>query len=197
MSPATRLVAALASSLSFVAATLTAACAPPADLRPPSALLFSDRTLEIGAGVVHVSKRPYVDEPSRNIGQSWMTLRAASWVSFSAISAFDREGALGGGAALFRLLRTDRLVLGTSLEAGYAWGGVSASSALRLFEDSWIYTAPRLANWGDAASVGIPIGLSIHVVEGLHLRTEVQWSWEDFKYYNRRVHSGFAAAYDF
>ena len=172
-------------------------CAPPADFRPPSALMFREQTLEVGAGVVNVSKRPWVDETSRNIGQSWLTVRAASWVSFSAISAFDREGAAGGGAALFRLFHTDRLVLGTSAEAGYAWAGLSASGALRVLDDSWVYTAPRVANWGDVISVGIPMGLSIHIVEGLHLRTEVQWSWAELKYYNRRMHTGVAAAYDF
>jgi hypothetical protein len=180
-----------------LAAWALAGCAPPADFRPPSALMFHDQTLEVGAGIVNVSKRPYVDESSRNIGQSWVTVRAASWVSFSAISAFDREGAAGGGSALFRLLRTDRVILGTSAEAGYAWAGASASGALRLLEDSWLYTAPRVSNWGDVASVGIPVGLSIHVFEGLHLRTEVQWSWAELKYYNRRMHTGVAAAYDF
>jgi hypothetical protein len=195
MSSATRFVAASARTLAAV--VLTYGCAPPADFRPPAALVFTNKTFEVGAGVVNVSKRPYVDEPSRNIGQSWLTLRAASWVSFSAISAYDREGAAGGAAALFRVLRTDRLVLGTSVEAGYAWGGLSASSAVRLLEDSWIYTAPRLANWGDSVSVGIPVGISIQLVSGFHLRTEVQWSWEDLKSYNRRVHTGLAAAYAF
>ncbi|HEX7670470.1 MAG TPA: hypothetical protein VF395_12835, partial [Polyangiaceae bacterium] len=179
---------------SAFAAWMVVGCAPPADFRPPSALVFREQTLEVGAGVVNVSKRPYVDESSRNIGQSWLTVRAASWVSFSAISAFDREGAAGGGAALFRLFRTDRVVVGTSAEAGYAWAGASASGALRLLEDSWLYTAPRVSNWGDVASLGIPVGLSIHVVEGLHLRTEVQWSWAGLKYYNRRMHTGLAAA---
>lgn len=182
---------------SGVALSMAAGCAPPADLRPPSALVFDDKFLEVGAGVVHVSKRPYVDESPRNVGQSWLTVRAAPWLSLSAVSAFDHEGALGGAAALFRLVRTDRFVLGTSAEAGYAWGAASVSSAVRLVDGAWIYTAPRVSNWGDAASVGLPIGLSLKLVAGLHVRTEVQWSWEDLKYYNRRIHSGIAMAYCF
>jgi hypothetical protein len=173
------------------------ACAPPADFRPPSALMLGDRSFEVGAGFVNVSKRPWVEESSRNIGQSWFTARANSWLSLSAISAFDKEGALGGASALFRVVHTDRFVLGTSAEAGYAWAGASVSSAVRVLDDSWVYAAPRVANWGDVVSVGIPFGLSIHVVSGFHLRTEVQWSWAELKYYNRRVHTGIAAAYDF
>jgi hypothetical protein len=159
--------------------------------------MFDDRNVELGTGIVRVSKRPYVDEPSHDVGQSWATLKVASWVSLSAVSAYDRNGALGGAAALFRLVHKDRYVLGTSAEAGYAWGGLSLSGALRILEDSWIYTAPRISNWGDGVLVGVPFGLSVHVVSGLHIRPEVQVSWTDWKYYNRRIHSGIAAAYDF
>ncbi|HVU02812.1 MAG TPA: hypothetical protein VHE30_13725 [Polyangiaceae bacterium] len=173
------------------------ACAPPADFRPPSALVFEDRRLEVGTGLVHVSRRPYVDESSRDIGQSWATVRATRWLSLSAISAYDTNGVLGGVAALFRVVQRDRVVLGTSAEAGYAWGGLSLSGAFRFIDDSWIYVAPRAANWGDQFSLGIPFGLSVRVTGGFHLRTEAQWSWADLKYYNRRLHSGIAAAYDF
>jgi hypothetical protein len=172
------------------------ACAPVADFRPPSALVRGDRTFEVGGGGVYVSPRPYVVESGHQMGQFWFTGRATRWLSLSAVGGFDAHSALGGGAALARFVTTDRFVAGASVEAGFAWGATSLSGAARLFDDTWVYAAPRVFNWGKFVAVGVPVGASVHVFDGFSLRAEVQTSWEDLKYYNRRTHVGAAAAYD-
>ena len=178
-------------------ATLVSACtAPLADFRPPSALVRGDRTFEVGGGAVAVTPRPYVVESGHSEGQVWFTGRATKWLSLSGIGAFDTHTALGGGSALARFLTTDRVVAGVSGEVGYAWLGGSLSSAVRLFDDTWIYTAPRVANWGLYVGVGVPVGVSARIYQGFVLRAEGQVSWEDLKYYNRRFHFGAAAAYE-
>lgn len=175
---------------------LLSACAPVADFRPPSALVRDDRTFEAGAGVVHVSPRPYVQEEGHNTGQAWFTGRPTKWLLLSGIAGADAHSVLGGGAALARFLRTDRFVAAGSVEAGFAWGAASLSGGARLFDDTWVYTAPRFFNWGMYPAVGIPVGVSARIVDGFILRAEGQLSWQNFRYYNRRTHLGLAAAYE-
>jgi hypothetical protein len=183
--------------LGLSAASGVAGCtAPLADFRPPSALVRGDRTLEVGGGAVMVTPRPYVIESSHREGQLWVTGRVAPWLSLSALGGFDSHTAMGGGAALARFLTTDRFVAGVGGELGYAWAGASLSGAVRLFDDTWLYTAPRMANWGILIGGGVPVGVSARIYRGLVLRAEAQASWEAFKYYNRRFHFGAAAAYE-
>jgi hypothetical protein len=143
-----------------------------------------------------VTARPYVIESSHGEGQLWFTGRVAPWLSLSALGAFDTHTALGGGAALARFVTTDRVVAGVGAELGYAWAGASLSGAVRLFDDTWLYASPRVANWGILVGAGIPVGLSARVYRGFVLRAEGQASWEALKYYNRRFHFGAAAAYE-
>jgi len=185
-----------ASLLALGASLGALACAPVADFRPPSALVRGNQTFEVGGGGVYVSPRPYVVESGHGSGQLWFTGRAARWLSLSLVSAFDRHSALGGAQALARFVTTDRAVAAVGVEAGFAWGGASLEGAARLFDDTWIYAAPRVFNWGKFVAVGVPVGLSLHVVGGLSVRGEAQVSWEDLQYYNRRLHVGAAAAYE-
>jgi hypothetical protein len=67
--------------------------------------------------------------------------------------------------------------------------------SVRLFDETWLYTSPRLQTWTDELGVGLPFGLSAGLLSGLSLRAEAQVSWADFVYYNRRVHLGAAAVY--
>lgn len=183
-------------SAPFLLALGTSACAPLSDLRPPSALSQGDTTFEAGAGVARISKRPYVDEDPKSTGQVWFTGRAARWLNLSAVGAFDAHAAAGGVSALARYVTTDRFVAGVGVEGGFAWGAASLSAAGRLFDRTWLYTAPRFGNWGDVPSVGIPAGLSARIVGGFQLRVEGQVSWADFKYYNRRIHLAAAGVYE-
>lgn len=175
----------------------TDACAAPvADLRPPSALVHEDRTFELGGAAVTVRPRQYVIEDSHEEAQFWFTGRAASWLSLSGIGAFDGHSGLGGVAALARYLTTDRVVLGIGAEGGYAWIGGSLSGAVRVFDDTWIYAAPRISNWGLFAAPAVPFGFSARIYDGFHLRAEAQVSWQEVKYYNRRLHLAGAAVYE-
>ena len=182
-------------SLSIATLLVSAACAPVSDFRPPSALVQDDRHFEAGGGGVYVTPRPYVVEPGHGSGQFWFTGRPAKWLLLSAVGAFDEKSALGGAAALARFLKTDRFVAGTSVELGYAWAGVSLSGAVRLYDDAWLYTAPKISNWGKFPIGSLPLGVSIPLIEGFALRAEAQVSWERFVYYNRRIHLGGAVVY--
>jgi hypothetical protein len=176
-----------------------AACGPLATFRPASALLDSERTAEVGAGVVALSPRPYVEESTRVTGQLWGTLEAAEWLKLSAIGAFDDEAAVGGLEAMAVPLHTYRVAAGVGVEAGFAWAGISLPLAVRPFEPVWIYSSPALRTWGDGKEflVGVPLGVSVSIASWLDVRAEAQVSWAEFKSYNRRVHYGLAAAHSF
>lgn len=183
-----------------LAATLIccAACnAPITDLRPPCALVHEDRAYEVGGGAAMVTPRPYVStESAHGEGQLWFTDRILPWLSLSGVGAFDTHTAKGGVAGLARYLTTDRFVAGVGAEGGYAWYGGSLSAAGRLFDDTWIYVAPRISNWGIFLNPALVGGATARIYDGFHLRAEAQVSWEDFKYYNRRLHLAAAAAYE-
>lgn len=157
-----------------------------------------DRSLELGVGVARVSPRPYVEESSADVGQAWVTGELSrNRVALSAITAFDSDALAVGGALRVNAIYTDRFSGGFEGEIGYLWGGFSVPMAVRLFDQTHVYTAPHLFNWGIDLAFGIPVGLSVRVYDGFVLRAEWQRSWQDFKYYNRREHLGVAAAYQF
>jgi hypothetical protein len=174
-----------------------AACtAPITDMRPPCALVREDRQFEAGGGAAMVTPRPYVIESSHGEGQLWFTDRVVPWLSLSGVVAFDANSPKAGVAGLARYVTTDRFIAGVGAEAGYAWYAGSLSAAGRLFDDTWIYVAPRIYNWGIYATPGIPAGITARVYRGFHLRAEAQLSWQEFKYYNRRLHLSAAAVYE-
>lgn len=183
-----------------VCATLTAvlgvSCAPAATFRPASALQ-GEQSIEMGAGAVVVTPRPYVQERYHGAGEVWVTGRVAPWLHLSGIGAFDPDAVAVGGAATSIPLRFDRFAGGVEVEAGYAWVAGALPLAVRVVDGVWLYTSPRLGTWGDALTPGIPVGVSIDLGPHFILRAEGQVSWADFKYYNRRFHGGLAAAYQF
>jgi len=144
-----------------------------------------------------VSPRPYVMESYRRTAQVWASHEPSRVVGLTLLAAFDEEALALGGALRLRYLRTDRFAAATELELGYLWAAISAPFSVRLFDQTWIYAGPRLANWGLDPLFGVPIGASVRVYDGLMLRAEWQPSWQGFKYYNRRSHFGFAVAYQF
>jgi hypothetical protein len=175
---------------------LIAGCAPVAGFRPASGAM-PGRTLELGAGAAAVSPRPYVDETWQGAGQLWLTLDRSELLALSGIAAFDDDAVALGGAARLGLVRHDRFAGGVEGELGFAWAALSLPLAVRAFEQNWIYSAPRLGTWSTDALIGLPLGASVHVYDGLILRAEAQVSWQDFKYYNRRTTLGAGAAYQF
>jgi hypothetical protein len=158
--------------------------------------VHEDRTFEVGAAAVTVRPRQYVIEGAHNQAQMWFTGRAASWLSLSGVGAFDGRSPLGGVGALARYVTTDRFVAGVGVEGGYAWLAGSLSGSVRLFDNTWVYAAPRISNWGIFVAPAVPVGLSARIFKGFNLRAEAQLSWQDMKYYNRRVHLAGAAVYE-
>lgn len=181
-------------ALAAVVAGATMGCAPLASFRPPTGMM-DDRSIELGAGGAVLSPRPYAQDSWRGAGQVWVSGPVADWLELSGVMAFDDEAALGGGAAQARYVRTDRFAGSVELELGWAWGAVALPVAVRLFDETWIYASPRLGTLGDELTPGVPLGVSVHVWDGLMIRAEGQVSWAAFRYYNRRVHLGLAVAY--
>jgi hypothetical protein len=155
------------------------------------------RTLELGAGGMVLSPRPAVDEPWRAAAQLWTIGDTDPLVSLSAIGAFDTEAFALGGALRLNLLRANRAAAGIEVEAGYAWAALSLPFAVRAFDETWLYTAPRAGNFGTDLLLSAPLGMSARLVGGFMVRGEAQVSWQDLKRYNRRTHLGGAAAYQF
>lgn len=177
-------------------ALLALGCSPVMGFRPASGLM-PDRRLEAGLGVAEVEPRPYVTEPKARAGQAWLTGNLGRSWSLSGISAFDDDAVAAGAALRVTPLRFDRFAAGVEQELGYAWFAWSTPMALRLVDQTWLYTGPRLGTWGIDMSFFLPVGLSVRVIDGLMLRAEWQRSWQDYKYYNRRDHYGLAIAHQF
>ncbi len=155
------------------------------------------RSIEVGAGAAMITKRPYVSEPARGAGQVWVSGEPTRWLSLSGVTAFDTGAAGVGGAVRINYLRTPDIVLGAEGEGGFAWIGGSLPLSVRLFDQTWLYAAPRISNWGIDPIFGVTGGVSTRIYGGFILRAETQSSWQGFKAYNYRQHFGLAAAYQF
>lgn len=171
-----------------------AGCAPSQSFRPAD-VLGSARAHELGLAVSNVGARPYVSEPARALAQGWWTERLGERWSVSTLVAFDAEAALGGAAVRYDALRTRWVGLGAEAEVGLFWAALSLPAALRLWDGGRLYATPRLGNWGPALTAFVPLGLAVELPGGWSLRGELQLSWADFTYYDRRLHSGLAAAW--
>lgn len=175
---------------------LLTACTPIAGFRPASGLL-PDRHLEIGGGAAIIGPRPFVEEPARATGQLWTTGRISRHVTVSGIGAFDTSAVAVGGAIRWDYLRVDRVATGVEVEGGFAWVGGSVPFALRLFDETWLYTAPRIGTRSYDWAVELPLGLSVRVVSGWMVRAEYRISWVELDPFTRRHHAGLALAYQF
>jgi hypothetical protein len=174
-------------------------CAPPASFRPPSGLL-DGKTAEVGGGGMLIGPRPYVEEPVRGVGQVWASTRASRAITVSGVVAFDPTAFAVGGAGRFDFVRTRRVAVGGEVELGFAWVGAVVPAGLRLFDETWLYTGPRLAtrgfdSTGIVGGIEIPAGLSVRLVDGLMLRAEYRIGWTDLLRYTERHHAGLAVAY--
>lgn len=178
----------------LVASLVLAACSPVSSFRPASGLM-PGRSLEMGAGATVITPREYVIEDEENVGMVWASADASRVMNITGLLAFDEEAAAGGAAVRMTYLRAERFAGAFEVEGGFAWFGMSLPIAVRLFDQTHLYGAPRLGTWGDDAIFGATGGLSVRVVDGFLLRGEWQRSWQDFKYYDRRDHYGVAVAY--
>ncbi|HET9932037.1 MAG TPA: hypothetical protein VFQ35_15145, partial [Polyangiaceae bacterium] len=175
---------------------LSFGCAPVAMMRPPG-VIGDDRSFEAGSAVASLGKRPYVEESAQYTGQAWFSADVKRWLTLSGIAAFDTSAAAVGGAARWNALRTGRFTVGPELEFGYAWTAASLGGSVRVIGRNYVYTAPRFGTMGSHWSVGVPAGVSIDLTHGFALRAEGQLSWQELKYYNRRLHLAAGLAYQF
>lgn len=173
-------------SVVVLASLATVACSPVSNLRPASGLM-DDRRFELGTAGSLIGPRPYVDEPTTGAAQLWFSGRATKALTLTGIASREPGSFAAGGAAQIRVLKTDRLALAPEIELGLVWGALNAGAALRLFEQTWIYAAPRIGSRGSTWSVEVPGGISIHVFDGLQLRAEYRVSWaNELSYYQQR-----------
>lgn len=181
------------SSVFASSAVVCASCAPLAEMRPAGGAL-PGKTYELGTAAVRLGPRPYVEESAARTGQLWLSADASRRFTFTGITAFDRNAAAFGVATRFHVVRADRVAFSTEVALGYAFGALVLPVAVRLFDQTWLYTSPRLGTFGRDLSFGAPVGISARIWDGFFLRSEAQVSWPDFKYYNRRVHLAFGVA---
>jgi hypothetical protein len=180
----------------WLALLLLPGCTPLAGFRPASGLL-PDRRLELGGGGAIVSPRPFVEEPARGTGQFWATGRASRYFTVSAIGAFDTSAVAVGGALRFDYLRVDRIAAGAEVEGGFAWAGGSLPFAVRLFDETWLYTAPRIGTRSYDWALELPAGISVRIHDGWMVRAEYRISWVELDPFSRRHVGGLALAYQF
>lgn len=167
---------------------LGAACAPAQSFRPAAALP-AGRDAEVGVAVASVGPRPYVVERARPLAQGWYTRRMGErWLS-SVIVGFDQAALLAGAALRFEPWRGP-LSAAIEAEAGFAWAALSLPLAWRPSASLAVYCSPRLGNWGPDVTGFLPCGASFDLGLGIALRAELQLSWADFAYYNRRMSAG-------
>jgi hypothetical protein len=170
-----------------------AGCAPLATLRPAAPLLCG-RTFEVGAGVVALSSKPYAPEPWRGAAHLWLDGRVTRWLDVGGVASADLSGAAAGATARAHLVTTGRFALSADAELGWAWGALAVPVAVRLFDETWLYAAPRFGNFGGRPTLGIPAGLSVRITGATFVRVEAQVSWPDLSPYERRVHVALAVA---
>jgi hypothetical protein len=115
----------------------------------------------------------------------------------SAIGAFDADAAAVGGALRYDALRTQRAAIGVEAELGYAWAALSVPLAARIFDETWVYGAPRIGTWALDPVVSMLSGVSARVYDGVIVRGEGQLSYQGLQSYNQRSHFSFGAAYQF
>lgn len=186
-----------ASVLVLAASSAAASCAPQSNFRPASGIM-SDRSFEVGGGGTLVGPRPFVDEPTQGAGQLWFSGRAAKNLTLTGIGAIEASAfALGGGARI-DVVRTNRFAFGPEVELGFLWAALNVGAAVRLFDQTYVYTAPRLGSRGADWALDIPGGLSVRVYEGIMLRAEYRVAWTgELSYFQQRRIAGAALAVQF
>ena len=185
--PATPAPVALPALLALTALT---ACAPAAHLRPVTPFA-PDRRAEFGLGYTAVGPRPVGHDTWHHGGQAWATAAATTWLDVALIGAFDDTAGTAGLAVRWRALEADRAALGLGLEVGIGWAGIEIPVAVRVVDGLWLYSSPQLGSWGADATVRVPVGVDVEVIESLRVRTEAQLNYPDFDPYQRRVQLGF------
>lgn len=180
--------------LASVACLASAACAPLAGFRPASGIM-DGRQAEVGLGGAALGPRPFVDEKTSGAAQFWASKRATKRLTVSGIGAVDLDALALGGALRVDALRTDRLALGAEGEGGFVWGAVSVPFAVRLFDETWVYTAPRLGTRGTDWLVELPAGVSVRVWDGLMIRPEYRATWVEALPEERRHVAGLGVAW--
>lgn len=178
----------------FALGALATGCAPIAGFRPASGIM-DGKQAEVGVGAAALGPRPFVDEKASGAGQFWASTRATRRLTVSGIGAVDLGRLALGGGLRVDALRTRRVVIGGEGELGLLWAGASVPFAVRLVDETWVYTAPRIGTRGVDWLVELPAGLSVRIYDGLMLRPEYRATWVEGIAYERRHVVGLGVAW--
>ena len=182
------------------ACAVLGACQPLASFRPASGI-GADRDVEVGFGAGALGSKPFaVQGKLSGSGQLWISSEAADWLLLTGVLAIGetrrapQTAVAAGAAARVQAVELDRFALGAELELGWLWGALLVPMALRLFDETWLYAAPRFGSFGDELSAGFLAGISLHLHGGVFLRAETQWTWPRLDPFERRIYAGGALA---
>ena len=186
--------------ISATAIAVLCACQPLASFRPASGI-GANRDIELGFGAGALGGKPFaVQEKLSASGQLWVSSEAAEWLLLSGVVAIGetrrapQTAIAAGAAARLQAIELDRFSLGAELELGWLWGALLVPMAVRLFDETWIYAAPRFGSFGDEIAAGFLCGVSLHLHDGVFLRAETQWTWPQLDPFERRMYAGGALA---
>lgn len=173
------------------------ACAPLSSFRPASGIM-DGRTGEVGIGGTMVSPRPYVDERTDGAGQLWLSKRAAKDLTLTGIGAVEQRAFALGGAMRADIFRARHFVVAPEVQLGAVFAAVDGGVALRVWDELWLYTAPRFGNRGSTWALEVPGGVSARLYEDFFLRAEYRVSWRDeLSYFQQRRMFGLAVVRQF
>lgn len=178
-------------------ALLAVACAPVSSFRPASGMM-DGYSGEVGIAGSLVGPRPFVEEDTQAQGQLWMSKRVNKDLTLTGIGAVETSAFAVGGSAQIDVLRTRRFVIAPDVQAGLVFAAFDAGAALRMWGETWLYTAPRFGNRGTKWAIDVPAGISAHLYEGFMLRAEYRLTWAgELSYYEQRPVFGVALARQF
>jgi hypothetical protein len=153
------------------------ACAP-AFSGPPPVPMVGGRELEVGlAGGVTVatSEPPYgFESVLQPDGHLFFRAHTAPRLDVGIGVFGGTTSLLGAGAWIdWRIVDTDRLVLGPGVSAGFIYADASLPIAVRVAPGGWLYTRPRLG----VGRAALPLGFALSLPQGVGLVVEGGATW--------------------
>jgi hypothetical protein len=146
------------------------ACAPAFSV-PPPVPMSDGRQLELGAagGVTLAEDDPFGNGTVYPDGMLFFRAHTAPRLDVG-LTAFGGLSTLVGlGAWLdWRIVDTDRVVLGPGIAGGFLYAEASLPVAVRVAPTGWLYTRPRFG-FGRAE---IPLGFTLSLPQGVGLMVE-------------------------
>lgn len=160
-----------------------AACAPPSTFRAVN--VGVETPAELGGGVSYVGPAHRGLSCAESFAgcegwvvQGWGQYRLGRWATLG-VSAFAGEPAVGIGPTL-RLHWVDagRIQVGTDLEAGLSWVGVSVPVSIGVSDRLWLASAPAV-RFATVQMLRAPLAVAWSPTERMWMQLEASVGWGD------------------